>query len=256
MLTNLHTHTFRCNHAADKERDYIERAISFGIKILGFSDHAPYVFENGHYSSFRMRPELQEDYVNTLLALREEYKGVIDIKIGYEAEYYPRFFDKFIELIRPYPIDYLIMGQHFIRNEVEGVYSGAETKDEGRLCEYVDQVIEGMHTGRYTYLAHPDLCRYTGDEKIFEKQYARLIEAAKSVEIPLEINLLGIRDRRHYPSESFMRLCGEIGADVCMGSDAHDAYTVFDAPSREKAFALIEKYKLNYIEQPKLVKPF
>ena len=89
---SLHTHTFRCGHASGTEREYIENAIAAGFDTLGFSDHAPYVFRDGYYSGFRMRPELQEDYVTTLLALREEYKGKIDIKIGYEAEYYPEFF--------------------------------------------------------------------------------------------------------------------------------------------------------------------
>lgn len=255
MLTNLHTHTFRCNHAYGKEREYIDNAIKAGIKVLGFSDHAPYVFEGDYYSDYRMRPELQEDYINTLLQLRGEYKDVIDIKIGYEAEYYPKFFDKFIDLIRPYPIDYLILGQHFIRNEIERIYSGGPTENEGYFTEYVDQVIEGISTGRYTYIAHPDLFRYTGDRRIYEKHYSKLIEAAKKYDVPLEINLLGIRTGRHYPDEGFFRLCGEIGAKVCMGSDAHDKYTVLDEPSREKAFSMIEQFGLNYIESPQLVKP-
>ena len=72
MICNLHAHTFRCNHASGTEREYIENAIAAGMKIYGFADHAPYPFPEGYYSGFRMRPELQEDYVNTLLALREE----------------------------------------------------------------------------------------------------------------------------------------------------------------------------------------
>ena len=107
MICNLHTHTFRCNHASGTEREYIENSIAGGIETIGFADHAPYVFPEGYYSGFRMRPDLQEDYVRTLLDLREEYKGKIDIKIGYEAEYYPKFFDKTVELFRRYPVDYL-----------------------------------------------------------------------------------------------------------------------------------------------------
>ena len=141
---SLHTHTFRCGHASGTEREYIENAIAAGFDTLGFSDHAPYVFRDGYYSGFRMRPELQEDYVTTLLALREEYKGKIDIKIGYEAEYYPEFFEDFLKLITRYPVDYLIMGQHFIENEMSGKYSGVSSDDEGYLKQYVDQVIEGM----------------------------------------------------------------------------------------------------------------
>ena len=39
MLANYHTHTPRCGHAIGSERQYIERAIEEGFKVLGFSDH-------------------------------------------------------------------------------------------------------------------------------------------------------------------------------------------------------------------------
>ena len=99
MKVNLHTHTTRCRHASGTEREYIENAIAGGLGRLGFSDHAPYVFRDGYYSNFRMMQEQQEDYVTTLQALREEYKDKIDIRIGYEAEYYPEFFEDFLKLI-------------------------------------------------------------------------------------------------------------------------------------------------------------
>ncbi len=250
ILVNLHTHTFRCNHASGVEREYVENALAHGVTRLGFSDHAPYVFSGDYYSGFRMRPELQEDYVSTLLALREEYRGRIEILIGYEAEYYPRFFDRFLEMICRYDVDYLILGQHFIWNEMNGVYSGSTTDDEGILREYVDTVLCGISTGKFSYIAHPDLCNYTGEGRIYEKHYGRLIEGAAKMGLPLEINLLGIRDRRSYPHEAFFRLCGEMGAEVCIGSDAHSADVVFDAESREKAVDLIYRFGLKLIANP------
>ena len=39
MFSNLHTHTTRCRHAFGTEREYIEAAITQGIRVLGFSDH-------------------------------------------------------------------------------------------------------------------------------------------------------------------------------------------------------------------------
>ncbi len=86
MTVNLHTHTFRCNHAAKQDRDYVERALAAGIKTLGFSDHTPMPFRGEYYSNFRMRPELLSDYVASVLALREEYRGRIDIPLGLEVE--------------------------------------------------------------------------------------------------------------------------------------------------------------------------
>ena len=241
MIMNLHTHTFRCNHASGKERDYIENAIAGGLTTLGFADHAPYPFPGGHRSGFRMLCEQMDDYVDTLLLLREEYKDRIDIKIGYEAEYYPAFFDDFLALITSRPVDYIIMGQHFLDNEIGSIRPG-RTTDEDILRRYVDQQIEGLRTGLFTYVAHPDSVDFRGDEEIFDKHYGRLIEAAKEEGIPLEINLLGVRDGRDYPHDRFFELCGKLGAEVCMGCDAHSPDVTADVVSFEKAAAMAEKY--------------
>ena len=241
MVMNLHTHTFRCNHASGKERDYIEQAIAGGLKTLGFADHAPYPFPGGHRSGFRMLCEQMDDYVDTLLALREEYRDKIDIKIGYEAEYYPAFFDDFLALITSRPVDYIIMGQHFLDNEIGSIRPG-RTEDEDILRRYVDQQIEGLRTGLFTYIAHPDSVDFRGDSTIFDLHYSRLIEAAKEEGIPLEINLLGVRENRDYPHDRFFELCGKLGAEVCMGCDAHSPDVTVDTVSFDKAVAMAEKY--------------
>ncbi len=84
LWANYHTHTPRCRHAQGTEREYIEAAIRAGIRTLGFSDHAPMLFDDGFVSDFRMLPEETEDYVRTLLQLKREYAGEIEILIGYD----------------------------------------------------------------------------------------------------------------------------------------------------------------------------
>ena len=146
MEINYHTHTARCNHATGSEREYIEEAIRSGMPKLGFADHCPYIFfDTSYYSGYRMFPEETGDYISTLLKLREEYKGQIELKIGMEAEYYPKYFLRLIEFLADYPLDYLIMGQHFVGNETaDSFYSGNSTSDESILSRYVDQALEGL----------------------------------------------------------------------------------------------------------------
>ena len=79
MIANYHTHTPRCNHAWGTEEEYVERALEAGLQILGFSDHSPQLFPGTYYSHFRMRPELLQDYVDTVLRVREQYRGKIEI---------------------------------------------------------------------------------------------------------------------------------------------------------------------------------
>ena len=250
MIVNLHTHTTRCNHASGSEKEYVENAIRAGLKVFGFADHVPYFFPGTYYSGYRMRWERVEDYVNTILALREEYKGVIDIKLGYEAEYYPKFFNETLKRLMQYPIDYLILGQHFIDNELSGKYAGVRTGDEAFLAQYVDEVCEAMETGVFTYVAHPDLVYFEGAREISDAHYGRMIECAKANSIPLEINLLGVRETRHYPRDIFWELCGKMGAEVCIGCDAHSASTAYDADAYAKAIGMVEKYGLKLNKSP------
>ncbi len=252
MLVNLHSHTVRCNHASGTEREYIENAIAGGLKRLGFSDHAPYAFPEGYYSSFRMKREAQEDYVTTLQALREEYKDKIDIQIGYEAEYYPAFFEDFLRLITKYEVNYLILGQHFIENEITGKYSGVSTTDEEYLETYVNQTCEAMRTGLFTYFAHPDLLNYTGDAAVYDKHYEKLIACAIDCKVPLEINLLGVREHRPYPHDHFFELCGKMGAEVCIGCDAHSADVAYDGASFHKALDMADRFGLKLNHNPTL----
>lgn len=252
MEYNYHTHTVRCRHASGTEREYIENAIAAGMKELGFSDHVPYPFSDGYYSNFRMYVEQTEDYAAALSELREAYRGKIHIKIGYEAEYYPLFFENMLKLITKYECDYLILGQHFIENEITRKYSGITTQDEAYLRQYVDQTCEGMKTGVFTYFAHPDLVNYTGDDGIYEREYSRLIGCAIDCNVPLEINLLGVRDHRNYPHDKFFALCGRMGAPVCIGSDAHTADTVSDDASYAKALDMCARYNLKLIKNPTL----
>ena len=241
MKTNYHTHTYRCNHAIGKEREYIENAISAGMTVLGFSDHVPYPYMKGPYSGFRMQPELIENYVQTLQELKEEYKDRICILIGYEAEYYPDLFSDMLDFLGQYEYDYLLLGQHFVGDSSETCYSGSPTEDESVLQQYVNQTLEGLRTGKYMYFAHPDVINFTGDETVYRKHMERLCREVKEMGIPLEINLLGVEENRHYPNEKFFSIAAEIGNPLIIGCDAHKPEAIGNQHIEEKAVKFIER---------------
>ncbi len=265
MLANYHTHTYRCHHASDeKERKYVETAIERGLEIMGFSDHAPYLFTRGtYYSGFRMYPYQLAQYCDTIMELREEYKNEIKILIGLEIEYYPEFFKNEMNWLKDYPIDYLIMGQHFIKNEIDGfLYShGIEpnrkpTANEEYLKLYADQVIEGMHTGCFTYIAHPDIFTFTGDDEIYKKHMQRLCTEAKKLDIPLEYNLLGVGEKRTYPSDKFFEIAAATGNKVIIGCDAHIAQNVANPAVLAEAEANLQKLGITPLVYADIVNPF
>lgn len=256
MHYNYHTHTFRCHHASGTEREYIENAIRMGFKTVGFADHAPQIFPGEYYSGFRMRPEEFPGYIATLTALREEYKDQIDIKIGLEAEYYPELFDRLLNLIRDSGVDYMILGQHFLDNEYDTELYSADAFHGERLLEhYTTQVLEGLKTGCFTYLAHPDLVRFEGDDRTYEKYIRPFCEEIKELHLPLEVNFLGLMDHRHYPCEKFFRIAADVGNDIVFGIDAHSADSFLRQDVLETAIAFCDKLGLHPLEDVVLRSP-
>lgn len=254
MICNYHAHTYRCRHAEGTEREYIERAVAHGIKKMGFSDHIPFVFPDGFRSDYRVPPEQVEDYFATLRALREEYRDRIEIKIGFEMEYYPAYFDEMYENARRWGAEYLILGQHFTHNEhPNGFYCGWQTARECDLEEYVKEATLGIESGVFTYIAHPDIINFVGDREVYLRHMKRLCEAAKACSVPLEINMLGIRGHRCYPAPDFWRIAGETGCRAVLGFDAHTVHDAYDDASIPAALALAEASGVEIIEDPTLV---
>lgn len=255
MDYNYHTHTFRCGHASGTEEEYIKRAIDCGIKYMGFADHVPLMFSDGYETGFRVPVERAKEYVSTISSLREKYKGKIDIKIGFEMEYYPDLFDKMLSDVISYGAEYLILGEHFSDAEYpDAIQHSAKPSDsEEKLKTYVNRVIEGMKTGAFTYVAHPDMINFTGNISIYLEQMRKICIASRESGIPLEINCLGIRDNRHYPNMLFWKIAGEEQCPVTFGFDAHDAPSAFDSESVPKAEEMVKKYNLNYIGRPNVI---
>ena len=254
MICNYHTHTVRCHHAEGEDREYIEAAIAHGIKKLGFSDHIPFDFPDGFRSDYRVSTEDVGDYFLSLRALREEYRGRIGILIGFEMEYYPKYFDKMYENALRWGAEYLILGQHFTRSEHPyGFYCGCATSDPAELECFVNDTVSGIESGVFSYVAHPDLIHFVGDEDLYAREMRRICVAAREHGMPLEINLLGIRGGRCYPAFRFWRIAGEEGCLAVLGADAHRPCDVADRDSEDVARALAYECGVEILEDPDIV---
>ncbi|MBE6762220.1 MAG: PHP domain-containing protein [Ruminococcaceae bacterium] len=254
MDYNYHTHTVRCGHASGSEEEYVIRAIENGIKYMGFSDHIPLKFPDGKESGHRIPVCDGRAYCDEIKALAEKYKDKIEIKVGFEMEYYPEYFERTLKEAKEYGAEYLILGQHYIKPENTGVFPTIKQNESvEELKEYVSTLISAMKTGVFTYVAHPDIFNFVGDTEVYKEECKRLCEASKSLDIPLEINFLGIRSTRNYPNDIFWQIVGEAGAPVTFGFDAHDTQNAYDGESLIYASEMVKKFSLNYIGKPQIV---
>ena len=252
MKKNYHTHTVRCHHADGTEREYIEKAVEAGLETLGFSDHTPYIFKDGYVSPSKMLPEELPGYVDTLQKLRKEYEDRLYIPIGLETEYYRDNWDDYLRMIDHSGVEYMILGQHFSKLETWGAkYSGRADDDRQRVNDYIDSVVDGARTGLFSYIAHPDMINYKGeDEEWFISRLDYMVKQVMNEGLPFEINMLGLRENRHYPSRRFLKILAENHATVILGSDAHEPQWVYHQPTIDRALELVAEYRLTLTEDP------
>ena len=257
MIANYHTHTKRCQHAVGEDREYVLKAISEGLSVLGFSDHAPYLYPNDYSSYYKMPLYELANYFESVLSLREEYKGKIDIKIGMEAEYYADIFDVSLSYWRNFPVDYLILGQHILYNEYDKTRRLATdyTESDEDLKNYTEAVKKGLDTGRFSILAHPDIINYHGRESHFLLEMEKVIKKAIEKKVPLEYNILGMRARRNYPRDSFWSLARDMRAPVIIGCDSHDPRDVATESDVVMARENLARFGIRPLDEVELVNP-
>ena len=249
MRYNLHTHTHRCHHAQGSDREYVEAAIKAGIQVLGFADHCPQFFPTDYYSTFRMRPDAAEEYAASIRALAQEYQKDITILLGFETEYYPEIFEELHTLVRQLGCDFLIMGQHFIDNEYDRESFYASDPSRADIDRYIEQTLEGLRTGAFTYIAHPDIMGFREEDRAYYRMRMRgFCEKLRQMNIPVEYNLLGVRNRKWYPNPVFWEVAAEAGCPTVLGYDAHSPEMLLDKALYEQCVGELKAYGITPVD--------
>lgn len=262
---NYHTHTYRCGHATGKDEDYVLEAIGKGFTQLGFSDHAmlpdfsePYT--RGDFSLF-------EDYGKSIRFLKQKYAKQITLFLGFEAESFPQYFPFFQELLGNKVLDYLILGNHSAMNEKrEIVHRFSRIHSASELYLYRDLAVQALSSGLYSLFAHPDyfLSSIDNFDSDCKKVSRDLIECAIANDIPLEINLAGIRHGKRkigttlrwiYPTDDFFSLVHRYKAKCYFGQDAHAPNQLGFAPAQYEATLFARKHDLIVLDRIEKISP-
>ena len=254
MLSNYHTHSRYCDGKGEL-REYVELALANGFTALGFSGHAPLPFKN----TFSIHDEDYLAYCNEVRALKEEYRGRIDIRLGLEIDYVPGINDDFRSLIQQGGLDYCIGGVHLVTDPddtewLRNHHSDAaqriwfidgprqETYDEGLQRVFHGDIRRGVtaffhqsnamiESQRPTIIAHFNKIVMHNRNRYFlehDKWYLDLvyetIELIRETGCIAEVNTRGIYKKRHddyYPSRELLRYMNEKRIPVIVSTDAH-----------------------------------
>ena len=247
-IPNFHTHTELCQHANGIPSDYVKQAKLDGCSALGISDHCPYpdsLFD--YWPNIRMSTEQIPQYLSWI----EEAKDIANfpVYISYECEWEKTISSWYDELKSQYKADYLVLGSHWVSDGSRHVYA-LDIDDNKLMSKYIDQTIDGMYSKKFAFLAHPDLFmgKYQNWDENSKAWSKAIIEAAKDLNLPLEINGLGMcrkvnqtnRGIRYaYPYQEFWELAAEMGIKkVYCNADAHHPEDVIFNAWKARDYAL------------------
>lgn len=188
----------------------------------------------------------KEEYLRSISALKEKYRGKIEIETGFETEYLPGEEENIRELKKD--SDKIILGQHFIYDDNKNLkIFGEDDFSDKELIRYAEYVEKAMELGIPDLIAHPDIYLYRREKfGEIEKKVAEIIcSAAKQYGIPLEINLMRIYRGTYfenktinydtiekqkeklktadiaYPNRGFWEVAGKYNVKAVYGLDAH-----------------------------------
>jgi len=222
MRVDLHNHTPLCNHATGSPREFILKAIDEGIDIFGFSDHNPMDFDQ----EYRMHFEDMASYEVEILELKEEFKDKIDIRLGYEVDFLPKYMN---EKIIKSNVDYLIGSVHFIDEwgfdnpEFIGRWKGSDI--DYLYEQYFNTVKDMANSGKFQIVGHLDLIKVFGykPKKDIRVYAQNAIKAIKKAKMAVELNARGYLKPigEPYPSKELLEMCYENEIPITFGSDAH-----------------------------------
>lgn len=247
MKANYHTHTARCGHAVGSDEDYVRAAVAEGFDELGFSDHVPWPYASGFtHTTVRMTLGQMDGYLESIRRLQEKYAGRILIKAGFECEYFPDYMSWLADMKEEKGLDYLILGNHYDRTDEGGMYFGS-ARTPAQLRAYVECTAQGVQTGLFAYLAHPDLFMrsYRGFDENCRAAARELCAVCREAGLPMEYNLhdryLSPRTgRRSYPHPDFFEIVREENVPVIIGLDAHEPEEIADPTQWSRAVSELE----------------
>lgn len=242
MLSNIHMHTHFCD-GGDEPVNYVRAAIEQRMTSVGFSAHGPVPFES-HWAL----PERRfDEYVNTILQLKEIYKSQIQVYLGMEVDYFPDLLPYTKKWLNTAPFDYFIGSVHFIDTYSDGKRWTIDGPNEEfrkgfkeifgedaeivtrKYFEYTRMMIRDLNP---PVIGHIDKLKmqYRQDSfipeehSLFREELLKTLQVAKDAGSIVEVNTRAIYKKRgdtFYPGQSVFKEMNSMGVKVMVNSDAH-----------------------------------
>ncbi|GAB3171902.1 histidinol-phosphatase [Telluribacter humicola] len=236
--TNYHSHNYYCDGVESPEAQ-VQAAIQQGVQTFGFSSHCPVPFTNG----WSMKRDRLDEYLSEARALKEKYRGSIELYVGLEIDYIPGvcgpadFADQ---------LDYTIGSVHYLGTnwngepwEIDGATEGfmkglVEVHDgdiEGVLRQYYALLRQMVQQDRPDVVGHLDKIKihniqgslYDEESDWYKAEIDQTLDAIAEAGCIVEVNTRGVYKKTLdiYPSEAILKRMRERDIPIMINSDSH-----------------------------------
>ena len=245
-LEDWHSHSELCHHAKGTIEDYIKKAIDLNLATIGTCDHFPYEFlsniERIPYREYAITVDEIEYYLTTCETLRKKYKNQINIRIGFEIDFFENqeaALNIHLNKIKS-RLDYILGSIHILNFQDNKGAWGFDDKRFRKDYDYYgpdkvymqyyktqQKMLNSEHFD-FDIVGHFDLPKkfndFPNDKETIFNEAMKSLELVKKRGIVIEINTGGLRKdvKEQYPSESLIKNMYELDIPVVLGSDAHD----------------------------------
>jgi histidinol-phosphatase (PHP family) len=230
---------------ADYIDRYVEVALSRGATEVGFVEHLYRCVESqaalGQWWKRDPHPhlvaEMDEIMARELdMSLDRYVEAILDakarglpVKIGLEVDFEPGTEQRVLDLVAPYPWDYLVGSVHwigawwFLRTSAPAEYGRRGVRRA--FEEYFDLTSALAGTGMVDSLGHVDVIKVAGFVPDGSLRYLwdPVVEATATSGMAVEISSQGLLRavKEIYPAPALLDLFQAAGVPITLGSDAH-----------------------------------
>jgi len=180
----------------------------------------------------RMARHRVDDYVALIQQTAEEVAPLgIEVLCGIEAEVFPDeiHLQPMDSILSQYPFDFVLGSLHAQCQSYLQWLEQHEVRDDAAIIDhYFRHLIEGVRSGRYDSMSHPDVIRTYGVVSRFAPQehepvIRQFLTALVEEDVCMEVNTSGLTkgDFEVHPDPIILDWAAEAGVKLTVGSDSH-----------------------------------
>ena len=230
-MIDLHTHHERCGHAVGTLEEVARTAHAAGVRIFGWSDHAPLFADPVNQPRPRIQMAKSEwgDYLAEASAVRKKLRGELsdfDLRIGVEADYIPGTEATYRSCLDRPELDYVLGSVHEVGEwhiYIPETWDSLADPDEFHRG-YWRNIRGAAQSGLFDVLSHLDAIRakVAPARSDMSEEIEETLDCIADCGVAVEINGSGVRRTGEF-FPAFNILAGLVRRDVpiTFGSDAH-----------------------------------